>query len=147
MNLASAAQITGLLDAWAGGDREAFGRLSPLVYEELRRMARRYMRDQAGGNTLQPTAVVNEAFLRLLDVKALSWQSRVHFFAVSANIMRRILVDAARARRADKRGGGMAKVNWNETLDGILERTGELVALDEALAALEKVDERNAWWR
>ena len=137
-------QITGLLGAWAGGDAAALERLTPLVYGELRRMARRYMHGDAGGNTLQPTALVNEAYLRLVGIGDLSWQNRAHFFAVSANIMRRILVDAARARHADKRGGEIVKVNLNESIDGLPERSSALIALDEALAALEKFDERKA---
>ena len=133
-----------LLRAWAGGDSSALERLTPLVYEELRRMARRYMHQRANGNTLQPTALVNEAYLRLVAIDGLSWQNRIHFFAVSANIMRRILVDGARARCSAKRGGNAGRVDLNESLDGIPQRAGELVALDEALAALEKMDERKA---
>lgn len=144
MDPCESVQITGLLGAWAGGDVAALERLTPLVYAELRRMARRYMRDEGNGNTLQPTALVNEAYLRLVDVDGLSWQNRAHFFAVSANIMRRILVDAARARHTDKRGGAFVKVNLNESIDGLPERTRALIDLDEALAALEKFDERKA---
>jgi RNA polymerase sigma factor (TIGR02999 family) len=102
------------------------------------------MRNEANGNTLQPTALVHEAYLRLVDAGDLCWQNRAHFFAVSANIMRRILVDAARARHADKRGGAAVKVNLNESIDGLPERGSVLIALDEALAALEKFDERKA---
>jgi RNA polymerase sigma factor (TIGR02999 family) len=144
MSSSESVQITGLLGAWAGGDVAALERLAPLVYGELRRMARRYMRDEANGNTLQPTALVNEAYLRLVGAGDLCWQNRAHFFAVSANIMRRILVDAARARHADKRGGAVVKVNLNESIDGLPERDAVLVALDEALAALERFDERKA---
>jgi RNA polymerase sigma factor (TIGR02999 family) len=144
MNPSQSVQITGLLGAWAGGDAAALERLAPLVYGELRRMARRYMRDEANGNTLQPTALVNEAYLRLVGVENLRWQDRAHFFAVSANIMRRILVDSARARHTDKRGGAIAKVNLNESIDGLPERDRSLIELDEALAALEKFDERKA---
>jgi RNA polymerase sigma factor (TIGR02999 family) len=144
VNPTQSVQITGLLGAWAGGDAAALERLTPLVYGELRRMARRYMRNEANGNTLQPTALVNEAYLRLVDAGDLCWQNRAHFFAVSANIMRRILVDAARARHADKRGGAVVKVNLNESIDGLPERGSVLIALDEALAALEKFDERKA---
>jgi RNA polymerase sigma factor (TIGR02999 family) len=144
VNPTQSVQITGLLGAWAGGDVAALERLTPLVYGELRRMARRYMRNEANGNTLQPTALVNEAYLRLVDAGDLCWQNRAHFFAVSANIMRRILVDAARARHADKRGGAVVKLNLNESIDGLPERGSVLIALDEALAALEKFDERKA---
>jgi RNA polymerase sigma-70 factor (ECF subfamily) len=144
MNPTQSVQITRLLGAWAGGDAAAFERLTPLVYGELRRMARRYMRNEANGNTLQPTALVNEAYLRLVDAGDLPWQNRAHFFAVSANIMRRILVDAARARQADKRGGAAVKVNLKESIDSLPERGSVLIELDEALAALEKFDERKA---
>jgi RNA polymerase sigma-70 factor (ECF subfamily) len=138
------AQITTLLRAWAGGDHAALDRLTPLVYEELRRLARRYMRQHAKGNTLQPTAVVNEAYLRLAAIEGLQWQDRTHFYAVSAKVMRRILVDAARARFADKRGGHAQRVDLKDSIDAIHPRSGELIALDDALAALEKVDERKA---
>jgi RNA polymerase sigma factor (TIGR02999 family) len=107
-------------------------------------MARRYMAGEANGNTLQPTALVNEAYLRLAGVENLKWQDRAHFFAISANIMRRILVDLARARHAGKRGGGAVKLNLNESIDGMPERGAAMIALDEALAALEKFDERKA---
>jgi len=138
------AQITTLLRAWAGGDHAALDRLTPLVYEELRRLARRYMRQQAKGNTLQPTAVVNEAYLRLAAIEGLQWQARTHFYAVSAKVMRRILADAARARFTAKRGGHAQRVDLKDSIDAIHPRSGELIALDDALAALEKVDERKA---
>ena len=144
MDPVESVQITGLLGAWVGGDAAALERLTPLVYGQLRRMARRYMRDEANGNTLQPTALVNEAYLRLVGGEPLNWQNRAHFFAVSANIMRRILVDAARARHADKRGGVAVKLNLNESIDGVAEKSRVLIALDDALAALEKFDERKA---
>jgi len=144
MNPAESREITALLGAWADGDAAALERLAPMVYDELRRMARRYMRGEANGNTLQPTALVNEAYLRLAGVEKLKWQDRAHFFAISANIMRRILVDLARARRAGKRGGDAVKLNLNESIDGMPERGSALIALDEALAALEKFDERKA---
>jgi RNA polymerase sigma factor (TIGR02999 family) len=137
-------QITKLLGAWVKGDVEALEQLTPLVYGELRRIARRCMRDQANGNTLQPTAVVNEAYLRLAGLNQIVWQNRAHFFAVSANIMRRILVDAARARYTDKRGGGFVKMHLKDSLDGLPNRASELLALEEALAALELVDQRKA---
>jgi RNA polymerase sigma factor (TIGR02999 family) len=98
-------EITGLLKAWDGGDQAALDRLVPLVYAELVRMARRYMRNERSGNSLQTTALVNQAYLRLVDVKNAGWKGRVHFFAVSAPVMRRILVDAARPRASGKRGG------------------------------------------
>jgi RNA polymerase sigma factor (TIGR02999 family) len=126
MNAAESAHITVLLRAWAGGDSSALERLTPLVYEELRRMARRYMHQRTNGNTLQPTALVNEAYLRLVAIDGLCWQNRTHFFAVSANIMRRILVDGARARCTAKRGGSAGRVDLNESVDGISQRAGEL---------------------
>jgi RNA polymerase sigma factor (TIGR02999 family) len=144
MHPAESARITALLQAWAGGDNSALEHLTPLVYEELKRMAYRHMHRRANGNTLQPTALVNEAYLRLVAIDGLCWQNRTHFFAVSANIMRRILVDGARARYTAKRGGNAARVDLNESIDQIPQRVSELVALDEALAALEKVDERKA---
>ena len=106
MDAPGSADVTDLLKAWSGGDRAALERLTPVVYEELRRMARRYMHNERAGNTLQATALVNEVYLRLVDVKNVDWQHRAQFFAISAQMMRRILVDAARARGARKRGGG-----------------------------------------
>jgi RNA polymerase sigma factor (TIGR02999 family) len=105
------AEITGLLKAWGGGDPAALDRLTELVYRELRRMARRYMKGERAGNTLQTTALVNEVYLRLVDVKNIDWQQRAQFFALSAELMRRILVDAARSRDSGKRGGGAVRTN------------------------------------
>src|SRR5580700_3155491 len=144
MNPAPSVEITGLLKAWAGGDREALERLTPLVYAELRRMAGRYMAKERAGNSLQATALVNEAFLRLVEVDNVRWQDRAHFFAVSAQMMRRILVDAARARGSDKRGGAVVKVDFNASIDAMPDRPGQLVALDEALDALAQFDPRKA---
>jgi len=144
MNPDPPSEVTGLLKAWAGGDRTALDRLTPMVYAELRRMAGRYMAKERPGNSLQATALVNEAFVRLVEVDNVRWQDRAHFFAVSAQMMRRILVDAARARGSEKRGGAMVKVDLNESIDAIPDRGGELVALDEALDALAKVDPRKA---
>ena len=138
------AEITGLLKAWAGGDSAALERLMPLVYDELRRRARRYMANQGTGNTLQATALVNEAFLHLVAAENAQWQDRAHFFAVSAKVMRRILVDAARARGSEKRGGEMARVDLNESIDGMANRGREMVALDDALSALARFDARKA---
>src|SRR5438105_2623920 len=98
-------EITALIRAWSGGDKAALERLTPLVYDELRRMARRYMRNQGGGHALQTTALVHEAYLHLVDAKSANWQDRAHFFAASAQIMRRILIDLARTRASQKRGG------------------------------------------
>jgi RNA polymerase sigma-70 factor, ECF subfamily len=111
MALPRSAEITGLLRAWSDGDQAALDRLASLVYDELRRMARRYMRDERAANTLQTTALVNEVYLRLVDVKNVDWQQRAQFFAITTQMMRRILVDAARARGSHKRGAGAVKVN------------------------------------
>ena len=137
-------EITGLLHAWAGGDRAALDKLTPLVYDELRRRAQRYMANERAGNTLQATALVNEAFLQLVGANNVQWEHRAHFFAVSAQMMRRILVDAARARGAEKRGGGIARVDLNESIDAMAGRGRELVRLDDALDALSKFDARKA---
>jgi RNA polymerase sigma factor (TIGR02999 family) len=144
MNVVPSAEITVLLKNWAGGDSAALEKLAPLVYEELRRRAHAYMAREAVGNSFQATALVNEAFLRLVEVKNVSWQDRAHFFAVSAQMMRRILVDAARARGAGKRGGAAAKVDLNESIDGMTDRGAGLVALDDALDALARLDPRKA---
>jgi len=131
-----------LLRAWGGGDETAFDELVPLVHEELRRLARRYMRHERPGHTLQATALVNEAYLRLIDVNRVPWQNRAHFFAMAARVMRRILVDAARARRYQKRGGGAPKVSLDEALLVSSEPGQDLVALDDALNALAAMDPR-----
>ena len=144
MDTASSAEITRLLRAWGGGDQAAMEELVPLVYAELRRMAQRYLRRENPGNTLQPTALVHEAYLRLADVANMRWEDRAHFFAVSAQMMRRILVDAARARATGKRGGGAIHLNLNESIDGMPDRGGELIALDDALNALAQLDPRKA---
>jgi len=140
----SSAEITRLLQAWGGGDAAALESLTPLVYTELRRMARRSMRREDPGHTLQPTALVNEAYLRLVDIAQVRWQDRAHFFAVAAQTMRRILVDGARARTAGKRGGGAVHVNLDESIDALPDRGSQLVALDDALEALTRLDPRKA---
>lgn len=143
-------EITELLKAWGSGDAAALDQLTPLVYDELRRLARRYMRNERAGNTLQTTALVNEAYLRLVDAKRVAWQDRVHFFAVSAQIMRRILVDSARARRSEKRGGHAQRVDHSSefNLDEIAAtasgRDRQLVAIDDALKTLAEMDPRKA---
>jgi RNA polymerase sigma factor (TIGR02999 family) len=143
-------EITALLKAWGSGDAAALDQLTPLVYDELRRLARRYMRNERAGNTLQTTALVNEAYLRLVDAKRVAWQDRVHFFAVSAQMMRRILVDAARARGSAKRGGQVKRVNHSsafnldELPDVSTGRDRELVAIDDALNTLAEMDSRKA---
>jgi RNA polymerase sigma-70 factor, ECF subfamily len=136
--------VTGLLRAWGQGDEQALERLAPLVYQELRRIAGRYMARERSDHTLQATALVNEAYVRLVDVKGVSWQDRAHFFAISARTMRHILVDFARSRRYKKRGGGADPVSLDESLV-IQGRPGaDLVALDDALNAFAAVDARSS---
>ena len=149
MTPAGSVEITALIRAWGDGDRTALERLTPLIYDELRRVARRYIRNQRQGITLQPTALVHEAYLRLMDVKSAAWRDRAHFFAASAQIMRRILVDGARARASQKRGGGAAQMNHATAvnLDEIpalfgSDRSAELLALDDALTRLAQMDGR-----
>ena len=140
----SPAQVTGLLLAWGNGDEAALEQLIPLVHTELRRIARRHMAHEHAGHTLQATALVNEAYLRLVDVRQMKWQNRAHFFAMSARLMRRVLVDFARSRRYQKRGGGAQKVSLDEALIVSSERGDDLVALDDAITALAAVDSRKA---
>jgi RNA polymerase sigma factor (TIGR02999 family) len=142
--LPRSAEITGLLRAWSGGDQTALDRLAALVYDELHRMARHYMQDERTGNTLQTTALVNEVYLRLVDVRNVDWQQRGQFFTITAQMMRRILVDAARARGSNKRGGGAIKVNVDEVPVMSPERDASMVALDEALEAFSTVAPRQA---
>ncbi|MEO5898339.1 MAG: sigma-70 family RNA polymerase sigma factor [Vicinamibacterales bacterium] len=137
-------QVTELLLAWSGGDDTAFDRLVPLVHEELHRLARRQMYGERDGHTLQTTALVNEAYLRLVDLTRIRWQDRAHFFAMSARLMRRILVDHARSRGYQKRGGGAAMVSLEEALVINVERAPDLVALDDALHAFAALDERKS---
>ena len=135
--------VTALLLAWREGDSSALDRLMPLVYAELRRLAHRHMRGQAPGHPLQTTALVHEAYLRLIGSSQVGWQNRAHFFAVSAQLMRRVLVDAVRARQAQKRGGGALLVSLGET-DPSQPARPDLLALDEALDALASFDGRKA---
>jgi RNA polymerase sigma factor (TIGR02999 family) len=144
MALPRSAEVTGLLRAWSGGDRAAFDRLASHVYDELHHMARRYMRNEQTGSTLQTTALVNEVYLRLVDVRNVDWQQRAQFFAISAQMMRRILVDAARARGSLKRGQGAVRVNMDETAVLSPERDSSLVAMDEALEAFSSVAPRHS---
>ena len=143
-------EITRLLKAWAAGDEQARDRLTALVYGELRRLARRYMRRERVGATLQTTALVNEAYLRLVDLKVVGWQDRTHFFAVSAQVMRRILVDAARARTSIKRGGLFRRaehssaIDLNEIPSVDSSRGAEIIAVDDALEELARIDPRKA---
>ena len=134
--------VTELLQAWSEGDDVALEQLTPLVEEELRRLARAYMRRERPGHTLQTTALVNEAFLRLTDARRVRWQDRAHFLGISARLMRRVLVDHARSRAYRKRGGGAKRVTLDERLVGSPEPGLDLVALDRALTALAAVDAR-----
>ena len=140
----SPAEVTRLLVAWRGGDAGALDRLLPLVYAELRRVAHRYMRDERPNHPLQTTALVHEAYLRLIDVKRVDWQSRNHFFAVSAQLMRRILVEAARRRNAGKRGGDASHVPLDEAFVPAADHGADLLALDEALEHLATLAPRKA---
>jgi RNA polymerase sigma factor (TIGR02999 family) len=135
-------EVTSLLIAWGEGDESALARLVPRVYAELHRLAHRYVRGERHAQTLQTTALVNEAYLRLVDARRVRWESRAHFLGVAAQAMRRVLVDAARARRARKRGGGVSLLSLDEAPLPISERDRSLVALDEALTALSSVDAR-----
>ena len=137
-------EVTQLLKAWGNGDEAALGRLIPLVQQELHRLAHRYMSREKPDHTLQTTALVNEVYLRLVDVAHVSWQDRVHFFAISARIMRRILTDFARSRNYQKRGGAALHVSFDEALAVGKKRDAEIIAIDEALVALAAVDARKS---
>jgi RNA polymerase sigma-70 factor, ECF subfamily len=136
--------VTDLLIAWSDGDQSALERLMPLVYSELRRMAGRYMKGERPGHTLQATALVNEAYMRLVEIRRVRWQNRAQFFALAARSMRRILVDSARARRSQKRGGGVQTIVLDEALVIAEEPDAALVALDDSLDALKALDARKA---
>lgn len=136
--------ITGLLVAWGGGDKAALDRLMPLVYHELRRLARRQMRRERQGDTLQTTALVNEAYLRLVDYGRVHARDRDHFLAIAAQAMRRILIERARSRRSDKRGNNPERVSLDEVAEVAEARAADLLALDEALKALSIIDPRKA---
>jgi RNA polymerase sigma-70 factor, ECF subfamily len=144
MNDASPNEITGQLLAWRAGDLAALEQLIPAVYLDLRSMAERYLRSESPGHTLQPTALVHEAYLRLIDQTQVEWQNRAHFFGIAAQMMRRILVDHAKAKHRDKRGGTAAKLSLDEALNYGQERATELVALDDALQSLAALDERKS---
>jgi RNA polymerase sigma factor (TIGR02999 family) len=133
-------EVTELLKESARGDRAALDELLPLVYGELRRIADRYLRRERADHTLQPTALVHEAYLRLVDQREVQWQNRAHFFGVAAQMMRRILVDHARAQQTAKRGSGGLKVSLDDVLEISDEQMDSMIALDDALQALEKLD-------
>jgi len=142
-------ETTGLLRAWAGGERSALDRLAPRVYDELRRIAGHFMQGERPGRTVQTTALVHEAYLKLIDVTNVDWQHRAHFFAIAAQVMRHILLDQARRRVAAKRGGDaprvvLDQVNLDQIPDTCSGRARELIALDDALNALATVDPRKA---
>jgi RNA polymerase sigma-70 factor (ECF subfamily) len=144
MGLPSSHEVTGLLKAWSGGDEQALEKLTPLVHRQLHAIAQRYMAGERSGHTLQTTALVNEAYLRLVDCGRVNWQDRAHFFAVSAQLMRRILIDFARSRDYLKRGGAVPHISLDEAPSVGLEPDVNLVALDDALKALSAVDERKS---
>ena len=134
--------VTQLLVNWNNGDQAALDQLLPLVNDELRRLARNYLRRESPGHTLQPTALVNEAYLRLIDQKQVQWQNRAHFFGIAAQLMRRILVDHARRHAYAKRGGGAIQVSFDEGMAVTEAKAAELLAVHEALEQLTKLDER-----
>jgi RNA polymerase sigma-70 factor (ECF subfamily) len=140
----SSQEITRLLVAWNRGEESALAQLTPLVHGELRRLARSYLRRERGNHTLQTDALVNEAYLRLIDLSRVEWRDRVHFLALSARLMRRILVDYARSKNYQKRGGAVLRIPLDEAQDFTICRSADLVALDEALVALAAVDARKA---
>ena len=145
MKATAASNVTRLLLAWGEGDEAALHTLAPLVQDELHRVARRHLAGEQPGHVLQPTALVNEVYLRLVDWRRVPWQNRAHFFAVAAKLMRRILVDSARARRRSKRGGHAVQVSLDEVLDlSAGSRTQDIEALDDALTALEALNPRES---
>ena len=136
--------VTALLIAWRGGDDAALARLTPLVYDQLHRLAGRYMRREQAGHTLQTTALLNEAYIRLVDSSRVGWQNRAHFYAVAAQLMRRVLIDFARSRRYQKRGGDWYRVTLSEGIPIASRGAADLVAVDDALRDLERLDPRKA---
>jgi len=137
-------EVTQLLLAWREGDEAALGELLPLVYDELHRLAARYMRRESPGHTMQTSALVNEAFIRLIDQRQVQWQNRAHFFGIAAQLMRRILLDHARGQARGKRGGGVHRVSFDEGAIVSEQRAAELIALDDALNALAAFDSRKS---
>lgn len=144
MSKLSGVEITRLLNAWSEGDQSALERLMPVVYKELRRLAHRYMNRERADHILQTTALVNEAYVRLVDMPIVRWQNRTHFFAISARLMRRILVDFARSRQYLKRGGKTVHVQLDEAMLLATDKPPDLISLDDALTALAAVDERKS---
>ncbi len=142
--MSPSSEVTHLLDEWSRGDRKALDALMPLVHAELHQLARRYVARERPGHSLQATALVNEVYLRLVGERAMQWQSRAHFIGVAAHLMRFILVDHCRRKNYQKRGGGAARVTFDESLPLALDRGEELVALDDALQKLAAQDERKS---
>jgi len=142
--MSTSPDVTQLLRAWNEGDGEALAKLTPVLYEELHRMAHRYMRRERSNHTLQTTALINEAYLRLIDWKNVRWENRAHFFGVAAGLMRRILVDFARSRNYAKREGARMTVSLDEAAAVSRQRAREIVALDEALRSLAVIDARKS---
>ena len=140
MSPTSTNEVTQLLLAWSDGDQAALDKLTPLVYEELRRMAHRYMNRERPGHTMQTTALVNEAYIRLVNRKNVHWENRAHFFAIAAQLMRTILVDHARSHAYQKRGGGARNITLDEAMVVSQQRAADVVALDETLKELAKID-------
>ncbi len=136
--------VTLLLRRWQDGEEGALQELTPLVYNELHRIAGNFLRKERSGHTLQPTALLNEAYMRLAGQNSTSWKDRTHFYGVAAHLMRLVLVDHARAKSADKRGGGLRPITLEETIAGSHQRPADLVALDDALLELEKFDPRKS---
>ncbi len=144
MTVHSPQEVTQLLQAWCRGEQSAFEKLVPLVYAELHRLAHIYMVRERPGHSLQTSARVNEVYLCIIDANRIEWQDRAHFFAISANVMRRILVESARSRRSGRRGGGGVNVEFEQGLVSPAAKRSDLVALDDALSALAEMDPREA---
>ena len=137
-------EVTQLLVSWSNGDKQALDKLIPLVYAELRRLARGYMGRESPGHTLQTSALINEAYMKLVDQRNVQWQNRAHFFGVAAQVMRHILIDHARSRHYAKRGAGARKISLDDTAVLSDERAADLVALDDALTAFAELDPRKS---
>lgn len=135
-------EVTQILHDWSEGDEQAPERLMPLVYDEMRRLARSFLVRERGGHTLQPTALVNEAYLRLVDQRSVNWQNRAHFYGIAASMMRRVLIDHARAHATEKRGGSVVRLSIDDVQVPVEERAASFVAIDEALARLTEFNER-----
>jgi RNA polymerase sigma factor (TIGR02999 family) len=144
MGPSSSRDVTGLLQAWGQGDQGALQKLIPLVYDQLHAAAGRYMASERPGQTIQTTALIHETYLRLVNIRQINWQNRAHFFAMCARLMRRILIDFARSRRSERRGGAMPQVEFDETLVVSPQAGEDLLALDDALDRLAKVDPRKS---